>query len=220
MSCVFCRELNGSRDTNFAKRYPEISSRIVGESASLVAFPCIGQLSPGHFMIVPKLHSRTFRETRLLTPDFQVQFTGLVKHVHALLDRDDRYSLFFEHGAESGADGGCGIYHAHIHVIPNAGHVELNSHIQLSGGSRHRLMDDLWTKLPENGSYTFYGSSTRGFFSHVLDRPLSSQYLRRSVANELNTSSWDWRQAGREVAMIETLNKASVPAACICPPLD
>lgn len=206
--CVFCRELNGSRDTNFAKRYPEIASRIVGESASLVAFPCIGQLSPGHFLVVPKSHDATFRETATRTPDLRFEFQALVRHVHSLLDVNDQDSLYFEHGAGSATDGGCGIYHAHIHVIPNAGHLDLTKHFPTTDRTQSRLVHNAWSELPQDGPYIFYGSASQTFFSHKLDSALPSQTLRRIVASELNATTWDWREANREVSMLKILGKA------------
>ena len=86
--CVFCREIGGSRNTNFATRYPEISSRIVGETEHLVAFPCIGQLAKGHFLVAPKSHLTTFRDSMRLCPDLWTEFYELVQSVHGLLDID------------------------------------------------------------------------------------------------------------------------------------
>ena len=209
MECVFCRELNGSRDTNFAKRYPEIPSRIVGESSSLAAFPCIGQLSPGHFLIVPKHHDATFRESAIRIPDLQLQIQALARHVHVLLDADERNSLYFEHGAGCVADGGCGIYHAHIHVIPNAGHIDVAQHFPAAYKSQSRHAYDAWTTMQSGGPYVLFGSSTQGFFVHHLDGALPSQTLRRVVASELNVKVWNWREVDREVEMLRVLQKAA-----------
>ena len=83
--CVFCRELNGSRDTNFATRYPEIQSRIIYETESLVAFPCIGQLVNGHFLVVPKNHDCTLAQTQKRLNNLNQELTHLLKEVHLVL---------------------------------------------------------------------------------------------------------------------------------------
>ncbi len=206
--CVFCRELAGSRDTNFSRRYPELSSRIVGKTASLVAFPCIGQLAAGHFLIVPKFHDTTFRETLRRTADLQLQIDSISKHVHSLLEADIHDSLYFEHGAGSAADGGCGIYHAHIHVVPNAGHINLAQHFPNEACSRSNSPNEALDSLRKEGPYILFGSPTQGFFCQSLEKALPSQTLRRLVANELQGTRWDWREAGREVGLFELVQRA------------
>lgn len=207
--CVFCRELAGSRETNFAKRYPELSSRIVGETESLVAFPCIGQLAPGHFLIVPKNHFATMRDAVASTISLSEQFAVIVAHVHSLLDADAQDSLYFEHGAECPADGGCGIYHAHVHVIPRASHVDLtlSSPAQFKG-SYSNIYSALSSVEPE-GSYIMFGSHKKGFIAQGVEAPLPSQTLRRLVAHELTNDSWDWREAGREADLLDLVRKAA-----------
>lgn len=97
--CVFCRELNGSRDTNFATRYPEIQSRIIYETESLVAFPCIGQLVKGHFLIVPKNHDCTLAQTHKRLNNLNQELTHLLREVHLILGFELNNSFIFEHGA-------------------------------------------------------------------------------------------------------------------------
>lgn len=207
--CVFCRELSGSRDTNFAKRYPEISSRIVGETASLVAFPCIGQLSVGHFLVVPKAHYKTFRETAERVPDLGEQLRTLLRHVHSLLDVTEGDSLFFEHGADCASDGGCGIYHAHLHVVPGAGAVDLGKHFPRLNQPVSTAISDLWDQLPRSGPYALFGSTSHNFVGHRLDAPLPSQTIRKIVAAELGCAIWDWREADRENGLLNAFQPVS-----------
>lgn len=209
IDCVFCRELSGSRDTNFAKRYPELASRMIGETESLIAFPCIGQLTPGHFLIVPKYHDTTFRETSVRTSDINFQFHSLNSHVHSILGESESESLYFEHGAECADNGGCGIYHAHIHVIPRASHVELRKYFPASKESQSRTIHEALAALSAEGPYVMFGSAKHGFFSLGLEAPLPSQTLRKYVAKELNAEAWDWREAGRENNMLNFLQKVA-----------
>ena len=96
--CVFCRELNGSRDTNFAERYPEIKSRVIFETESLAAFPCIGQLVCGHFLIVPKSHDCTLAQTQKRLSNFNQELSLILREVHLILGFELNDSLIFEHG--------------------------------------------------------------------------------------------------------------------------
>ena len=207
LNCVFCRELSGSRDTNFSRRYPEFNSRVVGETASLVAFPCIGQLAAGHFLIVPRFHDSTFRETSRRASDLRLQFQAINKHVHSLLEADVHDSLYFEHGAGSAADGGCGIYHAHIHVVPSAGHINLAHHFPTQVHSRSHSLHEALDAVRKDGPYILFGSHSQGFFCQSLETALPSQTLRRLVAHELQVARWDWREVGREAGLSELVQR-------------
>lgn len=208
--CVFCRELAGSRQTNFAERYPELSSRVIGETQALVAFPCIGQISEGHFLIVPKKHVATMRDAASTGIEFERQLAAITAQVHSLLDVNPKDSLYFEHGAEYPRDGGCGIYHAHLHIVPSAGHVNLAQHFPAQTRIFHADVGSALTELNSNGSYLMFGSHKHGFIAQGLTAPLPSQTLRKLVAKQLNSDSWDWREAGREPNVFELVRKAVV----------
>jgi diadenosine tetraphosphate (Ap4A) HIT family hydrolase len=203
--CVFCRELHGQRDTNFAARYPEVTSRIVAQTPSLVAFPCIGQLAPGHFLVVPKRHYCTFAEASRTNPKLIAEFTNILTDVHRLLDCKPNSSLVFEHGTSGPSDGGCGIYHAHVHIVPCSGHIDLNSVIEFSNIGIFDSITDTWPNIDDGQAYIAYGSQLHGFNATHLDQPLPSQYLRKVVANVLGYSNWDWRTHGREADLLKML---------------
>ncbi|SDU33157.1 HIT family protein [Nitrosomonas ureae] len=208
--CVFCREIEGSRNTNFAIRYPEITSRIICETDSLIAFPCIGQLTEGHFLIVSREHDCTFKQvhSRLaLLPD---ELDELNKRVHEQLGININSSLFFEHGALNQLNGGCGIYHAHLHVVPNAGNVHPKNIFNFENENPHFSIDSTWKNLPMGNSYVFAGSKEHGFYCRLIYSPLPSQTLRKNVAHALGLDEWDWRKTSREANMILTLAKAVV----------
>ncbi|KAI3608385.1 hypothetical protein D8I24_1223 [Cupriavidus necator H850] len=203
--CVFCRELAGSRDTNFGRRYPELASRVIGQSNSLVAFPCIGQIMPGHFLVVPKQHDATFRDASIRLMELQIELQALLEQVHKRIGAHESESLYFEHGARNVTDGGCGIYHAHLHVVPNAGHIPPNLLFSFDTKTPNLSLEEAWMGVPGGESYVLVGSADHGFFSQPLEQPLPSQTLRRSVAATLKTDTWDWRQYGREDAMLAIL---------------
>lgn len=208
-SCVFCRELTGAGETNFGRHYPELSSRIVGTTKNLQAFPCIGQLKEGHFLVVTKAHVPTFREAVFANPAIWEEFNELVREVHKLLDLQLDNSLFFEHGAKCEEQGGCGIYHAHIHIVPEASHVNLRKYFPSFVQNNSSLITEAYSNLSKDQAYVMYGSSVHEFCSHPISEPLPSQTLRKLVASELDVSTWDWRQVGREKSMLNILNKAA-----------
>lgn len=115
--CVICDEAEGRRSVNFTDRYPEVASRTLWNDGALFTMPCIGQLSADHFLVMPVEHRSTWREC--------VHEIGrldeAIGQTAALLEISAPELLVFEHGAREPRDGGCGIYHAHLHVVPLAG---------------------------------------------------------------------------------------------------
>jgi diadenosine tetraphosphate (Ap4A) HIT family hydrolase len=203
--CVFCRELQGGRDTNFARLYPELRSRVIAETESFVAFPCIGQLVEGHFLIVPRDHHCTLAQARGRIGSAGVELTALLNSAHGALGRRLSDSLLFEHGALNASDGGCGIYHAHLHVLPNAGHVNGSSFIESTSSFASASFELLYEGIHHKQSYALIGGAKHGFTRWNLTEPLPSQTLRKKVAAALEIGEWDWRQAGREGSLLKSL---------------
>jgi diadenosine tetraphosphate (Ap4A) HIT family hydrolase len=208
--CVFCREIAGSRDTNFAIRYPGIDSRIIYGTYSLVAFPCIGQLTKGHFLIVPREHSCTFRQVKSRLASLAQELDQLNTAVHERLGIQMNNSLLFEHGALTPNNGGCGIYHAHLHVVPNVEHVHPNDVFNFGDVSPVHSVEAAWDRLSTKDSYVLAGNLPHGFYCRSIYSPLPSQTLRKNVAHALGDVEWDWRKTMWEADMISTLRKASV----------
>lgn len=208
--CVFCRELNGSRDTNFAARYPEIQSRLIYETESLVAFPCIGQLVKGHFLIVPKNHDCTLAQTHKRLNNLNQELTHLLREVHLILGFELNNSLIFEHGALGPNDGSCGIYHAHLHVLPSTSKIDASKLYNFESSDPIKNIESVLKNTAIDKPYIFAGNLRDGFYQKLLEEQLPSQTLRKAVATQLNKNDWDWRKAGREENMLSILEKVDL----------
>ena len=208
--CVFCRELNGSRDTNFATRYPEIQSRIIYETESLVAFPCIGQLVNGHFLVVPKNHDCTLAQTQKRLNNLNQELTHLLKEVHLILGFELTDSLIFEHGALGPNDGSCGIYHAHLHVLPSASQVNVSGLYNFQNKDLITNIESVLKNTSVDKPYIFAGNLKDGFYHLQLKEALPSQTLRKAIATQLDKNEWDWRKAEREENMLSILEKVDL----------
>lgn len=208
-TCVFCRELSGDRNTNFAKRYPEISTRYIAETDDLVAFPCIGQLTSNHFLIAPKYHVATFSSALRGKLDINAQLEQILNNVHRILNISIADSLIFEHGALAAEFGGCGIYHAHLHVVPDAAHLSAQYLINSYDTQSSQSIFTALLNIPENSNYVLAGDIEKGYAYKILSQPLESQTLRKRVALALERVEWDWRNFNRELtveSMIKTAN--------------
>jgi len=103
MDCLFCKIAGKT-----------IPSEIIYEDDSVLAFLDIHPLSPGHTLIVPKVHS----ENILDLPDEEAAKAFVsVKKVTALLSEKLK-PKGFTIGINHGRIGGQLVDHLHIHVIP------------------------------------------------------------------------------------------------------
>ena len=191
-TCEFCTELHGHPRARFRVIYPDIDSRIVAQYDQLVAFPTLGQLFPGSLLIVPKKHYDT-------CADFPFR---LKMSMRSFLDRlfvtIRRFGVpvFFEHGARDSTGGGCGIHHAHLHLVPLP---EKVSPASLFPEHHHVARDflDALVHLDGCGHYLLMGDETDVRYSRVdlMATEPGSQYFRRLLARHFGlTRSWDWRE--------------------------
>lgn len=103
MDCLFCKIAGKT-----------IPSEVIYEDDSVLAFLDIHPLSPGHTLIVPKVHS----ENILDLPDEEAAKAFVsVKKVTALLSEKLK-PKGFTIGINHGRIGGQLVDHLHIHVIP------------------------------------------------------------------------------------------------------
>ncbi|WP_303638909.1 hypothetical protein [Stenotrophomonas tuberculopleuritidis] len=211
-SCVFCREMNNSTETNFHRLYPEKNSRVIAQTKHLIAIPCIGQLVDDHCLILPKKHHSTFAGACIDEAELPHELEELLLSLSNILSIDLHTTQYFEHGAIASDHGGCGIYHAHMHIVPNAGHLSLNPSTEATTNSPFgTLKEALSQDLNRSTHYILHGSPMLGFQTCILDEPLPSQTLRRLLAERIGNPRWDWRSYGRDDdTLIHTLRRAAL----------
>jgi diadenosine tetraphosphate (Ap4A) HIT family hydrolase len=184
IDCCFCED--GQREPGALRR------RIGWEDENFFVTPTIGELGPDHLLIIPKGHVPSFGH---LSRDHAVAAERIVDTHSALLSDERTKSIVFEHGmASHSATGGCGISHAHIHLlsIPRAVEVEPLPE-----------PDDLHPWAPILGSEFLAGADQASgylligcegaFWTRQVEN-LPSQYLRRWIAGKLGKRRWDWRR--------------------------
>ena len=92
----------------------KIPAQIIAESADSIAFLDIHPLSPGHTVVVPKLHCERLNE---LPPVVAGPLLLTVKQVSAIIQstlEPDGFTI----GINDGVLAGQGVAHLHVHVIP------------------------------------------------------------------------------------------------------
>ncbi len=205
--CEFCNEFSGYSDNAFHALYHGIvRDRGLFTTENFRIFPSIGQIVEGYLLIAPIAHFRSLDELPTILCSELILLHDRVKRAVA-----SGYGpcISYEHGTQSSLSGGCGIYHAHLHVLPLP--PSLDPIDSLKSCFPHRRIRGLSEiKEQSNGmsGYIFYEDSDSR--AHLFDTPkLESQYMRRILATMLGEHDWNWRAAGREERLLATLNRLS-----------
>lgn len=192
-TCQFCNELQRTHRTPFHDIYASIlPSRIVADCQHFVAFPTLGQLVAGSLLVIPKQHVETFAQ---LTNELRTEALDLIKQLERRLQRYGHIFLF-EHGAESACGGGCGIYHAHLHLVPLPNPTRQDELVDFPVQRASNLLE-AWTKVEDQLEYLIFrdGFGTVGYCLPGGSKlGFGSQYCRRRITEYFNLERpWDWR---------------------------
>ena len=206
VQCDFCSEFAGGHNNQFSKRYRGLlESRILHSTNHLRVFPTLGQLTEGHLLIAPLFHSESFS---ILSAEALDEAERLVASFRRELTASYGASVIaFEHGIRSIEAGGCGISHAHMHVLPYTDDggitAALSAQFKLQGISR---LHDIEATLPAGYSYLFYeNNQAQRFVCHVKSIP--SQFMRKLTADHMLNPHWDWRERQVEQSLLETVGR-------------
>jgi ATP adenylyltransferase len=167
--------------------------RVVDVAPSFVAMPSVGALVPGHILLCPRAHARSF--AAIPDPD------SAAAAAHAALDRlassTNAPVQAFEHGnARYGTSVACTVEHAHLHLLPGLPDLwpelerSANWHTVSPGLSRLR-------DVVGDGEYVLYIRADGDM--HVTlgqgNRAIPSQWLRRIAAAAIDAPDrWNWRE--------------------------
>ncbi|WP_112383719.1 HIT family protein [Sphingomonas carotinifaciens] len=192
IACEFCAEFQTDGPSRFRSSYQGVAAhRVVARSDRFVAVPTIGQMLEGSFLIIPIEHKETCAG---MDDDARAEMLGLADKMVARCSRLGR-PVVFEHGATSVSGGGCGIHHAHLHIVPLPWGV---TPAELFPESAAEVADlaTAWRALRGSSHYLLIGDGRRVLTRDLTTLPgeFPSQFFRRRIAEffALETS-WDWR---------------------------
>jgi diadenosine tetraphosphate (Ap4A) HIT family hydrolase len=214
--CDFCNEFSGSPENAFQRIYGgDQFSRTLLRTEELAVVPSLGQIVEGYLLILPRVH---FKAVGDLPANALNKFASISRQVGRVVEKEYGSFILFEHGTRSEGMGGCGIYHAHIHMVPIARTADPIT--LLKSSFLHREFDDLeQLKTRSEGllSYLLFQDSDKRLY--VFDTgPLPSQFMRKLLADALGVREWDWRAYGREERLIATMKRLSVQFDAISMP--
>jgi len=217
MSCDYCDEQKGVK-TAYHEIYGD-RYRVVCETKNFIVFPCLGQLREGHLLIASKAHINAIG---MLSDSLMRELDALISQVGQFFKEIyQQQILCFEHGVlgDEGANGGCGIYHLHLHLLP-ATYEEFNAVLNCvkrsnaNQVSKVREIMDTRCCIASQNTYVFLARGDEGgirdpYLITNVDNYFVSQYMRRIVSEVLGKSDWDWHENQHiETTFLNTLEKS------------
>jgi ATP adenylyltransferase len=190
MGCQYCENIFPGRSQHDVG----VHDRILFESESFVAVPTIGALVEGWLLLITKRHYLCMGEMPRTLFDELNRFKRLVEQFV-----EDCYGpvAFFEHGPSRPQQSvGCGVDHAHLHVVP--------TECDLAKGLSGLVADDLrWVEASGvvdtkrshlAGSEYLYLEQPAGHARITEGRRFGSQLFRRVIARHVGTpNEFDWK---------------------------
>lgn len=189
--CEYCAELASPYDNAFTALYGR--SRTASPEAGFVTMPTLGALFLDSVLVVPEEHIERFADLTGARVAQARQMIDAAKHRIA----DERSIVVFEHGARRATGGACGIYHAHVHVVPVPTDVHYESLIDDSTPAAD--LTEAWQQVSPDEDYILVEDS----MSRVALRRIApeerarfpSQHIRRQLADLFAlTAPWNWRE--------------------------
>jgi diadenosine tetraphosphate (Ap4A) HIT family hydrolase len=206
VECDFCDEFSGGMRNYFSQLYvPVLRCRIMSSSDNFNVLPTLGQIVEGHTLIAPKAHYTA-------AADFPAQLLPELKSVVDLVQSGIAAtygrSIVFEHGMRGCSPGGCGVTHAHIHVLPLT---PTNDPIDLiKAAYSFKTICDLGQIADTNTNtpYLYYEDTSSTKYIFEADS-LPSQYVRQLLARSVGSRDWDWRNFPQESSLFSTIGRLS-----------
>lgn len=206
MICCICSQIAGDATHDLIAR--TIASemyirRVVIETQHFAAFPSLGPLVPGHVILCPKTHARSFAA---LSSRYDVEFDEVVgKLRHMLRQLYEAPIHLFEHGmAGDGSRMLCSVDHGHLHFVP--ARVSIRAALEMYprivvGDGLAGLRDAVSSE-----EYVFYEDPDGvRYVIRSRDHQFESQFLRQVFAKELGRpSEWNWREHLNPEETLET----------------
>jgi ATP adenylyltransferase len=195
--CCLCSQIEGRQDNDLiAAMLPHVpyARRVMMETASFAVIPSLGALAPGHSLVCPKRHARSFSQ---ISASEYAEFLQIKSVLTSTLFRlyGSRVHLF-EHGmATEGNRVLCTVDHAHMHFVPLPDTFDIDA-IQRLRWIRIEGAHETIAAASEGSEYIFYEDPNG---EARLLRPdtigFQSQYMRKLIAESISCGeNWNWRE--------------------------
>lgn len=213
IGCEFCAEFQTDGPSRFRLSYQGVAShRVMARSRRFVAVPTIGQMLEGSLLILPVEHEET---CAAMDEDARAEMLALADEMVARCARLGS-PIVFEHGATAVNGGGCGIHHAHLHIVPLPRAVA-PAELFPEGTAEAAGLAAAWRTLRGSSHYLLIGDGQRMLTRDLIAMPgeFPSQFFRRRIAEFFALETpWDWRNyPSVEQSMVRVLTESLMDAA-------
>ncbi len=179
------------------------------ESANFLAVPSLGSIVDGWVLVVPRQH---FISMGALPADLALELVEFRNHVVTQLETAYSDICAFEHGpCGPGRPVGCGVDHAHLHLVPlrfdlaNAAISFLPEGVKWANAS----LDDCREAFEKRLDYLFVEQPI-GRGKIAIASKFGSQVLRRAIASASGAADkFDWRQHPNPQNIEKTISNLS-----------
>ncbi len=195
-ACPLCAEFETGSTP--AAWQPNLVGRYQLWTGSAVVIAALTPLRAGHVMVLPARHVQSFAAAGSAERDAALAVAARLAGAQWMNSEE---LLAFEHGVAPGKAEGCGISHAHIHLVPVT-KSECAAMLNAAAAEDGTQSPADWASL-RGQSYLRVWSVTTGD-AICLTGPFSSQTLRRIAAQVLRSEHNDWRRHGNWSAMRTT----------------
>lgn len=200
-TCDFCIELHNFKRSEFAQIYGD-KRRIILSNNHFCVMPTIGQLFQGSLLIFPKEHFCSFAE---IPREIRAHLEKMIQFLEEKLTKFGK-TVLFEHGTTPEIGGGCGIYHAHIHLVPLPSNVP-SDYILNSNFYSFQNIEDALLFSEQSGEYLLYRDIKGDYYVSSPSTRLESQYFRKKIHKFFDLQTpWDWRKYKFEKKLVGTIN--------------
>lgn len=172
-----------------------IYDKILFNVGSCVVTPTLGSIIPGWLLIIPREPATNFSYWQAETG---INPAGLVSDVLRQADATTLRTIWFEHGpAVHGSKIGCGVDHAHIHLLvePPFTDEEFFSAIQKSSAMhwREERLAHVYNSIRRGSSYLLAASGEHALVAENVES-VGSQFFRRVIARIIGQSeAWNYK---------------------------
>lgn len=208
--CAFCRELSTGYMPSAYVALAGIQQRVIRRTQNFVALPSVTPITPGHVLILPVMHVTSFSQLpQFLNTAFMQFCAEVVDHVSSQFGT----VFYWEHGVGYERSGGCGVTHAHLHVMPLGWGIKKRLHqflTEVLPSPEQVAFANLRERAGRHNSYLYWGFSEGGSFASLSEQ-IPSQLVRQKAASLLGSTTWDWRALTHWDYFLETFESLEVP---------
>lgn len=191
-SCTLCKQIMDDKLPDEFIVKSGIRNRIFAHSTNFLSIPSISPITAGHVLILPKFHIKSIAQ---VDATYHYELISFVTEIIELIKTIFDIPIIFEHGIGEGKIGGCGVDHAHLHIIPiglNIGKSAAKK-LHILYNTKSTSLIDFLKITNKQESYLFYGLDINNI-DYIHDDIIPSQLLRKLIAGRIGKSHWDWKE--------------------------